>query len=100
MRRIMSVFLATATLAIGAVAFAASQHGTADLTSLSASGVTGQARLNQVEKQLNFQAQIRGLQPGVEYRIQWYSNQSCQVEASVNVIGSFTSNSAGMGNLT
>jgi hypothetical protein len=97
MRRLMSVILAATVLAIGAVAIAApSQHGTADLQSLSASGVTGQARLNEVQSQINFQAQIRGLQPGIEYQLQWYANSSCQIEATVNVIGTFTANPAGM----
>jgi hypothetical protein len=99
MRSFMSVILSVAVLAIGAIAFAAAQHGTADLQSLSASGVTGQARLNEVQSQINFQAQIRGLQPATEYRIQWYSNSSCTPEASVTVIESFTANPAGMASI-
>ena len=99
MRSFMSVILAAAVLAIGAIAFAAAQHGTADLQSLSASGVTGQARLNEVQSKLNFQAQIRGLQPGIEYNVQWYSNTSCTPEASVNIIESFTANPAGMASI-
>jgi len=100
MRSFMSVILSAAVLAIGAIAFAAAQHGTADLQSLSASGVTGQARLNEVQSQINFQAQIRGLQPATEYQIQWYSNSSCTPEASVNVIESFTANPAGMASIS
>jgi len=99
-RNLMSVILAGAVLAIGAVAFAAAQHGTADLQSLSASGVTGQAKLNEVQSKLNFQAQIRGLQPATEYRIQWYSNSSCTQEATVNVIEAFTANPAGMASIS
>src|SRR5258705_9917456 len=96
MRRIMFVTLAATMLVVGAVAFAASVHGIAELSSLSASGVTGQARLNEVQNQLNFQSQIRGLQPGAEYAVQWYSNSSCTTEATVNVIETFTSNPQGM----
>ena len=97
MRKFMSVILAAAFLAIGAIAFAASQHGTADLQSQSASGVTGQAKLNEVQPgKLNFQSQIRGLDPGAAYRIQWFTNTSCATEADVKVIESFKANPAGM----
>ena len=97
MRSFMSVILAAAVLAIGAIAFAAAQHGTADLQSLSASGVTGLAKLNEVQPaKLNFQAQIRGLDPGAGYRIQWYTNTSCTTEADVKVIEAFKANPAGM----
>jgi hypothetical protein len=100
MRSFMSVILSAAVLAIGAIAFAAAQHGTADLQSLSASGVTGQARLNEVQSKLNFQAQIRGLQPATDYQIQWYSNSNCTQEATVNVIETFTANPAGMASIS
>jgi hypothetical protein len=100
MRNLMSVILAAAFLAIGAIAFAASQHGIADLQSLSASGVTGQARLNEVQPdKVNFQAQIRGLDPGAAYRIEWYTNTSCTAEADVKVIEAFKANPAGMASI-
>jgi hypothetical protein len=100
MRSIMSVCLAAAVLAIGAIAFAASVKGTAELQSFGASGVTGSARLNEVQPaKLNFQAQIRGLDPGAGYRIQWYTNTSCTTEAEVKVIEAFKANPAGMGSV-
>jgi hypothetical protein len=96
----MSVILAAAVLAIGTVAFAQSQRAKAELTPLTIAGVTGQARLHEVQGGVQVQMQIRGLEPGVEYTAQWYQNTSCAIEAEVRVIETFTANPAGNANLS
>ena len=90
MRNVLSI-VATAVVLIAGVALAAPpRQGTADLTSLSASGVTGDVKLKEfqaTETQIN--AAIRGLQPGVEYRLEFSGAQS-------GVIETFTAKNSGL----
>ncbi|HJZ59424.1 MAG TPA: hypothetical protein VKE74_31050 [Gemmataceae bacterium] len=101
MRRSMFVFAAVALLAVTAIAFAAPpQRGSADLSPLASSTVSGTAKLNQVQSDVAVHLQIRGLTPGTDYRAQWYTNTTCTVEATNKVIEAFTANPAGIANIS
>jgi len=96
MRRLVSVFLGVAVFVVAAVVFAApAQHGNADLTALSASGVSGKAQLVEAANGVNVALQVKGLRPGIEYTAQFYQNSSCQPEATTNLIERFTANPSG-----
>jgi hypothetical protein len=94
MRSILSVVSTAAVLAIAAIAFAAPpQQGSAQLESLSASGVSGEARLKEFQAtETQIQAQISGLQPGIEYSLMFSGAQSGTVET-------FTANPSGRANV-
>ena len=100
MRRLVSVVLPVLLLGTTAVVYAAAErHATAELTSLSSNGVSGNVDL--IEQQVGgtlVKVQAKNLQPNTEYLATWYANRTCQVEATTdqNIVGRFRTNPQGV----
>jgi len=102
MRRLVLTSLAATLVGITTLAFAqAERHVKADFTPFASTGIAGTVDLTEQPSraQTAVRAQLKGLQPGAEYFVSWYTNSSCTQEASVNLIGTFTANPAGIGML-
>ena len=100
--RLSSVLLvASAALLVASVAFAQKPAtGTADITSLSASGVSGSAdiKFDQQNGLARVHEQISGLTPGVQYISQVFVGSTTCGSGTSAVLMTFTANAAGKAN--
>ena len=95
MRR-FSVPFALALCLASAVAFADNDRVTAQFEALTASGISGEARLNPMVQQntTRIQVQLQGLQPNTEYVAFIYTDGTCTSGTSTQ-LATFTANPAG-----
>ena len=98
MRRFTFPF-ALAFCLVSVVALAAPDRVTAPFEALTASGITGEARLNPMAQQgtVRIQVQLKGLEPNAEY-VSLLSGSSPCTAGVGEVLASFTANPAGNAN--
>ena len=95
MRRFSFPF-ALAICLVSAVALAGSDRITAQFEALTASGISGEARLNpMVQGTTRIQVQLKGLQPNAEYVSLVFENGTCASGVSTQ-LATFTANPAGI----
>ncbi len=96
MRRFSLLPVVLAAGLASTIALAASDRVTATFESLSASGVSGEARLNPMAQGGTLiQANLKGLQPNTDYVSFIYQNGTCATGTSTELVR-FTANSAGI----
>ena len=94
MRR-FSVPFALAICLVSAVALAGSDKVTAQFEALTASGISGEARLNPMNQgTTRIQVQLKGLEPNAEYVSLIYTDGTCTSGVSTQ-LATFTANPAG-----
>ena len=98
--RLSPVFVALAALLVAAVAFAAKPpSGTANITSLAASGISGSADIKFEQSGLaRVHESISGLTPGVEYESLVYTGSTTCGSGTSAVLMTFTANASGRAN--
>ena len=101
MRRPLVLLVGLAALLVASFAFAAKPAtGTADITALAASGVSGSAdiKFDQQSGLARVHEQLSGLTPGVEYESLVYAGTNTCGSGSSVLLMTFTANAAGRAN--